>query len=191
MAHSPRGCDWEWQLRARLLAGEEAALTELYDRYGALVFGVAARLVRDPASAEDVSQEVFAHVWSRPAAFDPGCGTLRGWLTTLAHRRAVDAVRRAVREQRCAVAHGGLSPSPPDPADCAVAAAVASGVWSAVDALPATQRTPILLAYAGGLTARQIAERLGIPEGTVKSRLRLGLRRLARLLAAGGFTDER
>lgn len=178
--------DW---LHAGLVAGDEQALTEVYERYAALVFTVALRLVRDPASAEDVVQEVFVQVWRQPAMFDPAAGTLRSWLAMLARRRAIDAIRRSARQRRRAEA-AGAPPAGTDPAEAAIDAALASSVRTAVAALPDAQRTAVLLAYAGGLTAREIAARLGVPEGTVKSRLRLGLGRITRLLADEGFIGD-
>jgi RNA polymerase sigma-70 factor (ECF subfamily) len=190
MGGSPGSREAERRLHSGLLAGEAAALTELYERYGSLVYAVAVRLVRDPATAEDVIQDVFEQVWRRPGSFDPAAGTLPAWLAMLARRRAIDAIRRAARHQRRAARQLAAVPAAPDPAEAAVDAALTSSVRAAVDALPAAQRTAVLLAYAGGLTAREIAARLGVPEGTVKSRLRLGLRRIARLLAAEGFLEE-
>jgi RNA polymerase sigma-70 factor (ECF subfamily) len=187
MGESPAGREVERRLHAGLVAGEEAALTELYARYGPLVYAVAVRLVRDSAAAEDVVQDVFVQVWRRPASYDPAAGTLRAWLAMLARRRAIDAIRRSARQRRRSTAE----PEPaPDPAEAAVRSALASSVRAAVGALPEAQRTAVLLAYAGGLTAREIAARLGVPEGTVKSRLRLGRRRITRLLAAEGFVPD-
>jgi RNA polymerase sigma factor (sigma-70 family) len=179
----------ERRLHAGLLARDHGALADLYNRYALLVYAVAVRLARDPAIAEDVTQEVFVQVWTRPEAFDPAAGTLQAWLAMLARRRAIDAVRRTARQRRRAAAESGEPETAPDPADAAVNAAVHKSVRAAVDALPAAQRTVVLLAYVGGFSAREIAERLGIPEGTAKSRLRLGLRRIGRLLAADGFVD--
>ena len=81
-------------LLARLVAGDEHALTEMYDRYVTMVQAIAARVTRDAALAEDVAQDVFVALWRRPLAFDPGRGSLRGWLATVARRRAIDVVRR-------------------------------------------------------------------------------------------------
>lgn len=188
-AGADAGADPDRRLHAGLLARKEAAITELYDRYAPLVHSVAVRLVRDPASAEDVTQEVFVQVWARPEAYDPAAGGLPGWLAMLARRRAIDAVRRSARQRRRAAGRAGPA-DPPDPAQAAVDAVLTDRLRAAVRALPEPQRTAVLLAYAGGLTAREIAGRLGIPEGTAKSRLRLGVRRVARLLAANGYGPE-
>jgi RNA polymerase sigma factor (sigma-70 family) len=188
---SPGGREAELRLHAGLLAGEPAALAELYERYGSLVYAVALRLVRDPAAAEDVIQDVFEQVWRRPGGYDPAAGPLPAWLALLARRRAIDAIRRSARQQRRVASQPAAANTAPDPAEAAVDAALASSLRAAVEALPPAQHTAVLLAYGAGLTAREIATRLGIPEGTVKSRLRLGLRRLGRLLAADGFVDVR
>jgi Sigma-70 region 2 len=87
---------WDEGVCERLVAGDEAALGELSDEFSPLVYGLAARVTRDWAAAEDISQEVFVHVWNDPWAFDPARGTWRGWLGILTHRRAVDWVRRSV-----------------------------------------------------------------------------------------------
>ncbi|HZP28463.1 MAG TPA: sigma-70 family RNA polymerase sigma factor, partial [Acidimicrobiia bacterium] len=95
-----RAGDWELRVRARLAAGDESALTEVYDQYASFVYGLALRVIGDARAAEDVSQDVFVAVWERPEAFDPERGSLRTWLGTLAHRRAVDYVRREEARRR-------------------------------------------------------------------------------------------
>jgi RNA polymerase sigma factor (sigma-70 family) len=188
----PRFADWERELRARLGAGDELALAEAYDQFSPMVYGLAVRVTGDRSAAEDVTQEVFLHLWQRPTAFDPDRGRLRAWLATLAHHRAVDHLRRAgVRERYAARAAAGREPaSPPNPEEAAVAAAVAKRVRVAVDELPPAQRTAVLLAYFEGRTFRQVAQLTGVPEGTAKSRLRLGLRRIADRLRSEGLPGE-
>jgi RNA polymerase sigma factor (sigma-70 family) len=177
---------WDKEVCQRLVAGDEAALEELYDEFSPLVYGLAARVTRDWAAAEDITQEVFVRVWEEPQAFDPARGTWRGWLGTMTHRRAVDWVRRsAVRRRRSADAATPIAA--PDPEETAVAGSVAKSVQAAVDGLPAPQREAIRLAYFDGQTYRQVAETLGIPEGTAKSRLWQGLRRLGARLQAEGI----
>src|SRR6516162_2062364 len=84
---------WERDVRDRVLAGDDTALQQVYDQYASFVYGIAVRVIGDPRAAEDVSQDVFVGFWERPAAFDPARGSLRTWLGTLTHRRAVDHVR--------------------------------------------------------------------------------------------------
>ncbi|HWD42235.1 MAG TPA: sigma-70 family RNA polymerase sigma factor [Actinomycetota bacterium] len=170
----------------RLVAGDEAALGELYDELSPLVYGLAVRVTRDWAAAEDITQDVFLRVWRDPRAFDPARGTWGAWLGTMTHRRAVDWVRRSAARQRRA-ADAAPPVAAPDPEETAVAGSVAKSVQAAIDDLPATQREAIRLAYFDGLTYRQVAETLGIPEGTAKSRLWLGLRRLGARLEAEGI----
>jgi RNA polymerase sigma-70 factor, ECF subfamily len=187
-ADRPSPSDWEPSVRARLEARDEAALGEVYDQYSSFVYGLALRVIRDARAAEDVSQEVFLHIWEHPEAFDPERGSLRTWLGTLAHRRAVDHVRREEARRRRAEREATRRPtSIPDVEEMATALVTAERVRNALDVLPEDQRRAIQLAYFGGKTYRQVAEVLGIPEGTAKSRLRLGLRRVADALQAEGL----
>jgi RNA polymerase sigma-70 factor (ECF subfamily) len=174
-------------LVARIVAGDETALGRVFDRYGGLVFGLARRVTRSAAAAEEITQEVFVAFWEHPDRFDATRGSLRAYLGSIAHRRAVDVVRRetrrTAREDRVAA-----DPAAPervvatDAADRAVADDAAARVRAAVAELPADQRRAIELAYFDGFTFREVAARLGIPEGTAKSRLRLALAKLANLL---------
>jgi RNA polymerase sigma factor (sigma-70 family) len=178
--------DWERAARERLVAGDSAALAEIYDQYASFVYGLALRVIGDARAAEDVSQDVFVGLWERPAAFDPDRGSLRTWLGTLSHRRSVDYVRREEARRRRAERDAARAVSAPDVDELATALVAAERVRAALDQLPAEQRRAIELAYFGGKTYRQVAEVLGIPEGTAKSRLRLGLRRIAEALEAEG-----
>jgi RNA polymerase sigma factor (sigma-70 family) len=180
--------DWEHDVRDRLAAGEDHALNEVYEQYSSFVYGLALRVIGDPRAAEDIAQDVFLFVWERPEAFDPARGSLRTWLGTLAHRRAVDYVRREeARRRRTQREAGRQAAAIPDVAEMATALVAAERVRAALDVLPDEQRRAIQLAYFGGRTYRQVAEQLGIPEGTAKSRLRLGLRRVAAALEADGL----
>jgi len=175
--------DWEAEIRRRLGAGDEAALGEVYDQYASFVYGLALRVIGEQRGAEDVSQEVFVFVWERPEVFDPGRGSLRTWLGTLAHRRAVDYVRREEARRRRAVRDAACrATAVPDVEELATALVMAERVRAALGVLPPEQREAIELAYFGGRTYREVADELGIPEGTAKSRLRLGLRRVAAVL---------
>lgn len=180
--------DWESVVRTRLVAGEEGALGEVYDQFSSFVLGLAQRVIGDARAAEDVSQEVFLHIWEHPEAFDPERGSLRTWLGTLAHRRAVDHVRREEARRRRAQRESSRRPTHiPDVEEMATAMVQAEKVRNALDVLPEEQRRCIQLAYFGGKTYRQVAQVLGIPEGTAKSRLRLGLRRIAEALEHEGL----
>src|SRR5439155_49629 len=121
-----------------------------------------------------------------PGAFDPERGSLRTWLGTLAHRRSVDYVRREEARRRRAEREASRAVAAPDVEEMATALLSAERVRAALDLLPDEQRRAIQLAYFGGKTYRQVAETLGIPEGTAKSRLRLGLKRIADALEAEG-----
>ena len=180
---------WEIDLRNRLLAGDDTALTELYDQYASFVYGLARRVAGSETAAEDVTQDVFVSIWERPEAFDPDRGSLRSFIGTLAHRRAVDWVRREESRRRRAEVAGRQPGLPPDVEEAATALIMAERVRVAVDALPDDQRVAVQLAYYGGRTYRQVAEDLGLPEGTAKARLRVGLRRLARELETEGIRE--
>ena len=177
---------WESEVRERVVAGDDLALREVYDQYASFVYGIAARVIGDPRAAEDVSQDVFVHFWERPAAFDPERGSLRTWLGTLTHRRAVDYVRREEARRRRTERDASRAVPAPDVEEMASALLAAERVRAALDVLPDEQRHAVHLAYFGGQTYRQVAETLGIPEGTAKSRLRLALRRIAATLEAEG-----
>lgn len=173
---------WEHCTRERLMAGDEGALGECYDQYASFVYGLILRVVRDPKAAEDITQDVFLCLWEKPAIFDPEKGALRTWLGTLAHRRAVDHVRREeARRRRDEVALSRVSRTP-DVEEMALALVTAERVREALAELPREQREAVELAYFDGKTYREVAVVMGIPEGTAKSRLRLALRRIANTL---------
>ena len=166
-------------LALRLAAGDEEALADAWDRYGPVVYGHARRLTRDASSAEDVTQEVFVTLWQHPERFDPQRGTLRAYLGIHAHRRAIDALRRDVRRTAREQRHHRLHPDNGcGPSDLSDAASLADTVRDAIDRLPAEQRQAVELAYFGHMTHREVAAALGVPEGTVKSRLRLAQAKL-------------
>ena len=177
---------WERAVRERLVAGDHAALGEVYDQYSSLVYGLALRVIGDPRAAEDVSQDVFVWIWERPDAFDPDRGSLRTWLGTVTHRRAVDHVRREEARRRRNERDASLARPVPDVGELAAALVTAEQVRAALEVLPDEQRQAVDLAYFGGRTYREVAEVLGIPEGTAKSRLRLALRKIGSVLDAEG-----
>ncbi|MEV0583465.1 sigma-70 family RNA polymerase sigma factor [Nonomuraea sp. NPDC050310] len=166
-------------LHQRVVGGEEAALGEAYDRFSALIFGLAARVTRDRVVAEDITQEVFLIFWERPLAYDPGRGSLRAWLATIAHRRAVDHVRSEERRRVSVLGPRLFEPEPARLEERVLAADEAQRVRQAVTRLPGALREVVELAYYGGRSYRQVGQELGVPEGTAKSRIRLALRRLA------------
>jgi RNA polymerase sigma factor (sigma-70 family) len=161
----------------RLCAGDDSALAEVFDRYGPLVLGLARRVTGNQSAADDVLQEVFTALWCHPERFDPERGTLRAYLGVLAHRRAVDAVRASVRRrtrEECL----DLLDLPANLGDPAEATAIAESVRRAIERLPEAQRRAIELAFWQGMTQHEVAHALGIPEETVKSRLRLAQAKL-------------
>jgi RNA polymerase sigma-70 factor (ECF subfamily) len=172
-------------LLARIRAGDDRALGAVYDQHGPLVFGLARRVTRDVHLAQDITQEVFTYLWELPDRVDLARGSLRSYLAVVAHRRAVDEVRRSERRSRTesAGAPGGTSEGPePDVVEAAAQAWTKGRLAAVLAQLPDEQRAAIGLAYYEGQTYTQVARTLGIPEGTAKSRLRLGLARLRTLL---------
>jgi RNA polymerase sigma-70 factor (ECF subfamily) len=168
-------------LLARISAGDDRALAAVYDAHADLVFGLARRVTRDEQLARDVTQEVFAHLWQAPSRVDLTRGSLRSYLAVLAHRRAVDEVRRSERRTRleAAVPAAGEQEGPePGVVETLTGSWRAQRLAAALAELPADQRAAVELAYYDGLTYAQVARVLGIPEGTAKSRLRLALSRL-------------
>jgi RNA polymerase sigma-70 factor, ECF subfamily len=174
------------RLREQLTSGYERALAEAYDAHAPAVFGLALRITNDQGVAEDIAQEVFVELWRRPERYDPQRTRLRSWLCMIARRRAIDWLRRRGTQDH--YAHILAEPSVTTGVeDDVVTASVEKQVRIAVDDLPAAHRQVIVLAYYNGLTYREVAKALDIPEGTAKSRLRSGLRRLAETLSAAGF----
>ena len=176
-------------LAGRLMAGDPDALAEIFRSYGGLVFGISRRVLKDPALAEDVTQEVFTFLWQQPERFNPTRGTLRSWLGVLAHRRAIDRVRA---ESRRTKGESRLDPTVTianEVDDYLTASWLSGRVREALAKLPTEQREAVMLAYYGNRSYRQVATELDISEGTVKSRIRLALKKLDALLRAE-FTDE-
>jgi RNA polymerase sigma-70 factor (ECF subfamily) len=169
---------------------DEGALAALYDRYGRVAYGLALRIVRDPALAEDAVQEAFLTVWRAAASFRSDRAKPSTWILTLVHRRAVDVVRREER-RRAAPLEGNEEP---DAYGLATDEEIELTdrrrlVQEALRQLPDDQREALELAYYGGLTQSELAERLSVPLGTIKSRMFTGLRRLRDLLAEAGLDE--
>jgi RNA polymerase sigma-70 factor (ECF subfamily) len=167
-------------LVARLAAGDDLALAEAYDVFGSVVLGVARRVLGDANAAEDVVQDVFVQLWINPNRYDPSSAPLRTYLSVLARHRAVDVLRsegrRIARQER----HYRLTPPTvePSPSDEVAAGEAHRLVQEAVRLLPDEQRRLVELAYFSGMSYREVAQAVGIPEGTAKSRLRAALARL-------------
>jgi RNA polymerase sigma factor (sigma-70 family) len=162
--------------------GEEVALAELYDRYGRVAFGLALRIVRDHALAEDVVQEAFLAVWRSASRFLPERAKASTWILTLVHRRAVDLVRKEER-RRAEPLESVTAPTAEDSQETAWLRFERERVQKALRTLPDQQREALELAYYGGFTQSELADRLGQPLGTIKSRMFAGLSRLREVLA--------
>jgi RNA polymerase sigma-70 factor (ECF subfamily) len=165
---------------------EQPAIEELYDRYGRACFGLAYRIVNDYGVAEDVVQDAFLRVWRQAGSYVPGRGSVKNWLLSIVHHRAIDVLRSR-----------GDRPRRDLPLDSAELLPANADVWrevnrsierdtvrAALATLPDAQRETIELAYFGGYTYVEIAELMGVPLGTVKSRMRLGLEHMREFLEA-------
>jgi RNA polymerase sigma-70 factor (ECF subfamily) len=189
-----------------MAAGSESALETLYDRYASPIFAAAYRLTSDRGIAEEVVQETFLALWNRAELFDSAAGSLAAWLHTIARNRAIDRLRAAGRRPTMValssaasadedatqalerLVSGGLvvggATTPPGPEEAAATAAVRASIRDAVAVMPDHERTVILLAYQDELSQTEIADRLGWPLGTVKTRTRRALLRLRESLGA-------
>ena len=169
-------------LVALLVRSDHVALAELYDRYGRVAYNLALRVLRDPALAEDAVQEGFLAVWRSAGRFVPERSKASTWILTLVHRRAVDLVRREER-RRAEPLDEALEPAGDDTDETAWLRFERERVQAALRQLPDQQREALELAYYGGFTQSELAERLGQPLGTIKSRMFAGLARMRELLA--------
>ncbi len=175
------------ELLKKIAGGDQDALLTLYDRYGRLVYSLAYRVLQDHQLAEEVTQDVFTRVWKAAATFDPKKSRFTTWLTSITRNRSIDILRR--RRAR------GLTGAGEAELNTAITRADerfspehhlrSLAVREALAELPPAQRKVLEMAYFGGLTQREIAEQLGIPLGTVKTRMRLGMMKLRDLLAPG------
>jgi RNA polymerase sigma-70 factor (ECF subfamily) len=197
-ARHPAPAPTDEALLAAVAAGDQLALATLYERRAPLVFALALKLVADAAEAEEVVQELFLRVWLRARLYDPARGPAAAWLLGVAHNVAVNYARRRWahapprRLDAAATASARRLADPSADVERAVwEAERRRAVQAALAALPAAQREALVHAYYGGLSHRQIAARLGLPLGTVKSRILHGLRRLRSALepAATAFAD--
>lgn len=181
------------QLIAEVARGDRRAFEALYDRYSSAVFGLALRMLGNREQAEEAVQEIFWRIWQRAQSFDPN-RSFAPWLFGIAHNYSIDELRRRrVRPQPVYEddEHPILS-AIPDDTDVGATALLGEQrriVLDALQELPNEQRQALELAYFGGLTQQEIADRLGNPLGTVKTRMRLGLQKLRTILQRQGFAE--
>jgi RNA polymerase sigma-70 factor (ECF subfamily) len=174
-------------LLQRSARGDRAAFAELYDATAARVHGLAVRVVRDPAQAEEVTQEAFLEIWRTASRYDASRGSAISWLLTITHRKAVDRVRSAEAASRreSTYHHQNQTVDTDTTAEAATASLEARRVRTALRALTAAQREAIELAYFGGYTHTEVATLLDLPVGTAKTRIRDGLIRLRDTIGVG------
>jgi RNA polymerase sigma factor (sigma-70 family) len=177
-------------LLSLIASSDEAALAELYDRFGGVAYGLALRILRDEALAQDAVQEAFLAVWRTADRFLAERARASTWVLTLVHRRAVDLVRREER-RRGEPLESAPEPSAPQTADEEAELGFRRRVvQEALRRLPPDQRQALELGYYGGLTQSELAEQLDQPLGTIKSRMFTGLARLRELLAQAGLEES-
>jgi RNA polymerase sigma-70 factor (ECF subfamily) len=182
-------------LMSRVARGDEAAFAEIYDALAGKVFGLARRVVRDPAQAQEVAQEVMLEVWRKAPRYSSSLGTVSVWILTITHRRAVDRVRSAQAasdRDQAAGTIGFLAPSTPfdEVVEQVEIRLDGERVRAALAGLTELQRESIVLAYYGGRTQSDVAALLGIPLGTVKTRMRDGLIQLRDALGVDAARTE-
>lgn len=167
-------------LVARLRAGDEGAMADLYDRYSGIVYGVALRVLGSTTAAEDVLQEIFLQLWRNPGAFDAERGTLPAWLAVISRNRAIDHLRKRPPEDDIE----GLSISIDiDIEDEAARRQAVQRIRAVMSGLPQEQRKSLEMAYFEGLTHSEISRKTGEPLGTIKTRIRAGLLALRKAFA--------
>ncbi len=177
------------ELADRLMERDESALRVVIATYGGLVHGIARRVVADQTMAEEVAQDTFLAMWRRPGAYDPERGSLQAFLLGVARNKAIDAVRKeeSLKRTKESLIRGYVPGEMAGPAD---GFAERQQVQGALDQLSDLQKEALVLAYFGGRTYREVAEELGIPEGTAKTRLRDGLTKLRHLMAGSMEANE-
>ena len=169
----------------RLLERDENALREVMRTYGGVVFGMAKRVVADPTLAEEVAQDAFLALWRRPGAYDPSRGSLQAFLLGVTRNKAIDLVRHeeTLRKAKDALITEAEATSEPLSAyELTQASGEREELMAALAQVSDVQREAVVLAYFGGRTYREVADELGIPEGTAKTRLRDGLSKLRKVL---------
>ena len=165
------------------LAGRDlSALAALYDRYGRIAYALAYRILGEPEAAEDVVHDGFISVWRGATSYRSERGNVRGWLLSIVHHRAVDVLRRKTTFRPAPLEIAEQRPADDDTAEEATRNVEHATVRAALEALPQAQRRTIELAYFGGYTHVELAQIMGVPLGTVKGRMRIGLAKLRRAL---------
>jgi RNA polymerase sigma factor (sigma-70 family) len=177
-------------LLSLVASSDDQALAELYDRFGRVAYGLALRILRDEALAQDAVQEAFLGIWRSADRFLAERAKASTWILTLVHRRAVDLVRREDRRRGEPLEHAPEPAAPDTVEDEATLGFQRRVVQEALRSLPAEQREALELGYYGGLTQSELAERLDQPLGTIKSRMFTGLSRLRDLLAQAGLEES-
>jgi RNA polymerase sigma-70 factor (ECF subfamily) len=175
------GADQDVQLLDRVRRGDEQAMATLYDRFSRVVYSVSLRVLRDPAAAEDVLQDVFLGIWRKPESFVSARGSLGGWLAVVARNRSIDALRRRRPSEQVEEVYLA---SPVNLADEAERNTMMQRARAIILRLPLEQRKTLEMAYFDGLTHSEIAEITGDPLGTVKTRIRSALIALRKELEA-------
>ena len=175
------------ELVHRVALGDHDAFARLYDRLAPLVYGVVLKVLRSPEQSEEVTQEVFVELWRSAPRFDGERASVRSWAAMVAHRRAVDRVRSEQASRRRDDLEWSKTPSPHDPVVAEIESSIDQyRVRKAMQSLTEAQREAVELAYFGGHTYREVAVLLGVPEGTVKTRIRDGMIKLRDELGGGG-----
>jgi RNA polymerase sigma-70 factor, ECF subfamily len=169
-------------LLGALAAEDLTALAELYDRYGRLAYSLAYRILGESEAAEDVVQDAFLSAWRGALSYRRDRGNPRAWLLSIVHHRAVDILRRKTTFRPAPLEAAELHPSDDDTAATAESNVEQRTVREALEALPQAQRRTIELAYFGGYTHVELSELMGVPLGTVKGRMRIGLQKMRRAL---------
>ena len=168
----PQEASRDARLVSAIRAGNEQAMGQLYDLYSSLVYSVALRVVGDTGAAEDILQEIFMQLWRSPAAFDSSRGSLPAWLSVITRNRAIDSLRRRRPETDWSDVILSIEP---DLIGDAERRRAMEKVRDALNGMPEAQRLALEMAFFEGLTHKEIAEKIGDPLGTVKTRIRTGL----------------
>jgi len=172
----------------RMIAGDESALSTLYDRYSSMLFSMLMRILKDTSAAEEILQDLFLQLWRNPSRFDPSRGSLPSWLLVIGRNRAISRLRSRERREVSEDSDGFSMDSIPSPGNIeeeAQRSQLAQRLRSAMATLPPEQREAVELAYFEGMSQTEIATRTGSPLGTVKSRVRTAMQSLKQIFGDG------